>query len=66
MECIKEEHNKEHNNHKGINYQDILNNINNNNEYKEYIDKLIDNINEIINKLEDIKENIIIYYNKSN
>ena len=61
MQCIKE-----HKNHKGIFYGDIIDNIDNNNEYKEYIDKLINNIDEIVNKLEEVKENMNIYYNKSN
>ena len=60
MECIEE-----HYDHEGINYTDIIIKINNN-EFKEYRDKLIENINEIIYKLENIKENMKIYYNKSN
>jgi len=61
MKCAKE-----HKNHKGIYYGDIMANIDNNNEYKKYIDKLINNIDEIIKKLEEVKENMNIYYNKSN
>jgi len=55
----------DHNNHKCINYTDIIGDIDINKEYKEHIDILINNINEIINKLEEIKENMLIYYNKS-
>jgi len=61
MKCVKE-----HKNHKGINLIDIMANIDNNNEYKEYIDKLLNTIDEIIKKLEETKENINIYYNISN
>ena len=52
MECMIE-----HNNHNGIYYGDIISNIGNidKNEYKLNIDKIIDNINEIIKKLEEIK-----------
>ena len=61
MQCTKE-----HKTHKGIYYGDIMDNIDNNNEYKRYIDMLINNIDEIIKKLEEIKENMILYYNTSN
>jgi len=61
LQCIKE-----HKNHKEIFYGDIMANIDNNNEYKEYINKLINNIDEMIKKLEKVKENMNIYYNKSN
>ena len=61
MKCVKE-----HKNHKGIYFGDIMANIDNNNEYKEYINKLINNIDEIINRLEEVKENMNLYYNKSN
>jgi len=61
MKCAKE-----HKNHKGTYYGDIIANIDNNNEYKKYIDKLINNIDEIIKQLEEVKENMNIYYNKSN
>ena len=60
IQCIKE-----HENHKNINFTDIINKIVDNNEYKEYIDKLINNINEIIYKLEDIKKIMLIYKNKN-
>ena len=43
MKCARE-----HKNHKEIYYGDIMDNIDNNNEYKKYIDKLINNIDEII------------------
>jgi len=51
MQCIRE-----HKNHKGINFTDIMANIDNNNEYKNYIDKLINNIDEIIKELEEVKK----------
>jgi len=61
MECIKE-----HKNHKGIYYGDILANIDNNNEFKKCLEKLINNINEIIKKLEEIKESMNLYYKINN
>ena len=61
MECIEEEHN----NHKGVFYGDMLSS-NDMNEYKKYLDIFIDKINEIIAKLEEIKNNMIIYNNKYN
>ena len=57
MECIKELKNPN-----DINFQNTIADADNN----EYIDKLIRNINEIILKLEDIKENMKIYSNKNN
>ena len=60
---------KEHYNHYIINYESILPNeniINNINDTKIYIDKLNKEINDIIKKLENIKENLELYYNISN
>ena len=61
--CISCE--KEHNNHKGIYFGQILPD-NNNNELKKYIDELNNEINDIIEKLIDIKDNLEIYYKISN
>jgi len=62
--CIKCE--KEHKNHKSIYFGEILLDNNNNNELREYIDKLKYEIKEIIKKLENIIENMEIYYKISN
>jgi len=59
---------KEHNTHNIINFSSILPNKdikNNINGTKIYIDKLNNEINEIINKLKNIKENLELYYNIS-
>ena len=61
IECLKE-----HKNHKDINYRDLINNFDNNSEYKNNINILINNINNIIKRFQEIKENMIIYYYKSN
>ena len=61
FECIKE-----HENHNLIDYCDIIHNDKNNNEIKEYIDKLDNIIDDIIKKLENIKDNMKVYYNISN
>jgi len=59
---------KEHNTHNIINFMSILPNGNIRNniyETKIYIDKLNNEINEIINKLKNIKDNFELYYNIS-
>ena len=58
--CMKCE--KDHINHKGIYYGEILPDNDNNNELREYIDKLKYEIEDIIKKLENIIENMEIYY----
>ena len=58
---------KEHKEHKNIYLGDLL--INDNYkiyEFKEYINIMKKNIKEIIDKLNDIIDNIEIYYNISN
>ena len=62
--CIKCE--KEHKDHKSIYYGEILPDNYNNNELREYIDKLKYEIKDIIKKLEDIIKNMEIYYKISN
>ena len=58
--CMKCE--KEHLNHKGIYYGEILQDNDNNNELREYINKLKYEIKDITNKLGNIIENLEIYY----
>ena len=62
--CMKCE--KDHKNHKSIYYGEILPDNDNNDELREYIDKLKYEIKDIIKKLENIIENMEIYYNISN
>ena len=61
--CIECEN--EHKNHKNIYYGDILPTINNN-DIKEFINKLNNEINEIINILNNVKNNLNEYYNLYN
>ena len=58
--CIKCE--AEHKNHKTLYYGDILPKKDNDNELREYIDKLKYDIKDMIKKLENIMDNIEIYY----
>ena len=58
--------NKEHKNHEKINQDDILPYEYDENNFNKYIDKLKNEINEIIIKLNEIMENIELYKNKSN
>jgi len=55
-----------HKSHEKIDYEDIIKNNENNKELKDYIDKLENIIDDIVNKLKNIKENMRIYYNLSN
>ena len=61
--CIRCE--KEHDNHKCIYFRQILPEDNKNDELKQYIDKLKEQINNIIVKLKEIKDNMDTYYNIS-
>ena len=61
--CMKCE--KDHNNHKIISLGDIRVNDYNENEFDKYINKLNDEINDIIKKLNEIKANIKLYRSKS-
>ena len=60
LKCIKE-----HNNHNIIDYEEIIPNNENNNEFKKYIDKLDNLIDDIIKKLINIKDNMRVYYKLS-
>ena len=56
----------EHRNHNKIDYEDIIQDKENNNELRNYIDKLDNVIDEIIRKLKKVKDNIKLYNNISN
>ena len=62
--CIKCE--KEHKNHNTIYLGDMMLDNNKNDTFKEYIDKLNNEIDDIIIKLNNVKKNIEIYYKISN
>ena len=58
---------KEHKNHKSIYYGDIIpNDIEKTKEFSNYIEKLNNNIDLIINKLVKIKDNIKLYFDMNN